>query len=138
MIVAIFTLLVCELIGELLRSALDLPIPGPVIGMLLLAAGLAVRDRGREPVAAAPSPALDRTAGALVKHMGLLFVPAGVGIIAEADLLRQEWLPILAGLVGSTVLSLGVTGLVMHRLSRAKLLGATPIPPAPCNREAVP
>jgi len=52
--------------------------------------------------------------------MGLLFVPAGVGIIATASLLRQEWLPIVAGLIGSTVLSLAVTGLVMHWTSRSR------------------
>jgi len=51
--------------------------------------------------------------------MGLLFVPAGVGIIAEAGLLRQQWLPIVAALLGSTVLSIAVTGLVMHWLTRS-------------------
>ena len=50
--------------------------------------------------------------------MGLLFVPAGVGIIAELGVLRREWLAILAGLLVSTVLGLAVTGLVMHHVSR--------------------
>jgi holin-like protein len=117
MLTAIFALLGCALLGELLGAALHLPIPGPVIGMFLLAAGLALRGRGREP-AGAPATPLDQTASVLLEHMGLLFVPAGVGVIAEAGLLRQEWLPILAGLFGSTVLSLMVTGFVMHRLSR--------------------
>jgi putative effector of murein hydrolase LrgA (UPF0299 family) len=52
--------------------------------------------------------------------MGLLFVPAGVGIIAEAGLLREQWLPIVAGLIGSTILSLAVTGLVMHWTTRPR------------------
>ena len=80
--------------------------------MFLLAAILAVRSRkvGR-PI----PPALDRTAETLISLMGLLFVPAGVGLIAEAHLLREEWLPILAALLGSTVLSIAVTGFVMHR-----------------------
>ena len=52
--------------------------------------------------------------------MGLLFVPAGVGIVAEAGLVRKEWLPIAAGLIGSTVLSLAVTGLVMHWTTRRR------------------
>ena len=119
MIGAIFILLGCELLGELLRRALHLPIPGPVIGMLMLAAGMALFEQNNEtPAGAAPVSALDRIAGALLKHMGLLFIPAGVGIIAEARLLRQEWLPIMAALVASTVLSLAVTGLIMHRLSQ--------------------
>lgn len=52
--------------------------------------------------------------------MGLLFIPTGVGIVAEAGLVRQEWLPIAVGLIGSTVLSLVVTGLVMHRMARPR------------------
>jgi holin-like protein len=50
--------------------------------------------------------------------MGLLFVPAGVGVIVEFGVLRQNWLPILAGLLLSTILGLIVTGLVMHHVSR--------------------
>ena len=68
---------------------------------------------------ASPPSELDRTAGVLLQHMGLLFVPAGVGIIAEAGLLRQQWQPIAIAVVGSTVLSLVVTGPIMHRLAHA-------------------
>ena len=112
MIAAILLLIACELVGEVAREALSLPIPGPVIGMFLLAAVLSVRkDRPERPAIPA---ALGCTAETLINHMGLLFVPAGVGIIAEIGVLRAEWLPIVAGLIGSTVLSLVVTGLVMH------------------------
>lgn len=110
---AFFILIACQLLGESLRLLLALPVPGPVIGLFLLAGALARRD-----AAAAPTP-LDRAAGALLAYMGLLFVPAGVGLITQLDLLRREWLPIIGGLVGSTVLGLVVTGLVMHHLSRA-------------------
>jgi len=116
MIAAFLVLIGCELVGEMLRSSLDLPVPGPVLGMFLLTGILAVRKD--TPNAQAIPDALGRTADALISHMGLLFVPAGVGIVAEAGLLRQEWLPIAAGLVGSTVLSLAVTGLVMHWIAR--------------------
>jgi holin-like protein len=117
MIGAMFILLGCELLGQLLRSALHLPIPGPVIGMLVLAAGMALLGQDQTLTRSAPASPLDRTAGMLLEHMGLLFIPAGVGIVAEIPLLRQEWLPILAALLVSTVLSLAVTGLIMHRLS---------------------
>ncbi|WP_051334675.1 CidA/LrgA family protein [Bradyrhizobium sp. Ai1a-2] len=118
MIAAFLLLIAFELAGELVRGALHLPIPGPVIGMFLLAAVLIARkDR---PDAPAIPEALVRTSEGLISHMGLLFVPAGVGLIAEAGLLRAEWLPILAGLVGSTILSLAVTGLVMHWTTRPR------------------
>ena len=113
---ALFILIGCQLVGEVLRAAFHLPIPGPVIGMFLLTAVLASRDRGKADDGP-PSP-LRRTSDALITHMGLLFVPAGVGVIAEASLLRSQWVPIVAGLIGSTVLGLVVTGLVMHRIGR--------------------
>ena len=123
MVAAFALLITCQLIGELLRAAFGLPLPGPVIGMLLLTALLVWRG-------AAAEGSLDRVAGGLIGNMGLLFVPAGVGIIAQLALLRRDWLPILAGLVVSTVVGLVVTGLVMHRVSRAvetRGSGAVPV-----------
>jgi putative effector of murein hydrolase LrgA (UPF0299 family) len=124
MLVALFALLGCQLAGEVLRNLLHLPIPGPVIGMILLTAGLAVRDRNTGPDEARRAPsALDRLSGVLLRHMGLLFVPAGVGLVAATGLLEKDWLPIAGGVVGSTALSLAVTGFVMHRFART---GAKP------------
>lgn len=133
MVEAFCTLLGFELLGELIRDALHLPLPGPVAGMLLLTIWLAWRGRALQPFGEAAATPLDQTAGALLEHMGLLFVPAGVGVIAEAGLLRQEWLPIMAGIIGSTVLSLMVTGLVMHHflrqpVSRVPAIGPTARP----------
>jgi holin-like protein len=138
MIPAMLLLIACELVGEIAREALNLPIPGPVIGMFLLASMLSFRkDRPGRP---AIPVALGSTAETLISHMGLLFVPAGVGIITEVGVLRAEWLPILAGLIGSTVLSLAVTGLVMHWTStprsdvkpRSEVRAAT-LEPAPAR-----
>lgn len=123
---AILILIGCQLLGELIREALSLPIPGPVVGMFLLAAILVVR--GQSAGDASTKSSLDKTAGMLISHMGLLFVPAGVGIIAETHLLRQEWLPILAAVVGSTILGVAVTGFVMHRVSGPTRREATTTP----------
>lgn len=127
MLPAFCTFLGFQLLGEFLRAVLHLPVPGPVLGMLLLAAALAWRGYGLQDVPQ-PTP-LDRTAGALLDHLGLLFVPAGVGIVAEMDLLRREWLPILGAVIGSTILSLAVTAFVMHRMSGKE--SATPSSAAP-------
>ena len=124
---ALLTLIGFQLAGELVREALRVPIPGPVIGMFVLTAILAWRARRRSGAGA--SKPLEDAAEALIGSMGLLFVPAGVGVITEVDLLRREWLPIVAGVVGSTILSLAVTGLVMHwTLRRANGLKASPAP----------
>jgi holin-like protein len=116
--IAILILVGCELIGEVLRRALHLPLPGPVIGMFLLAVALIVG--GDDQAVGVPDKysQLSRTANAFIANMGLLFVPAGVGVIAEFGVLQQNWLPILVGLLLSTVLGLVVTGLVMHRVCR--------------------
>jgi holin-like protein len=117
----------CQLVGEVLRRALHLPLPGPVIGMLLLATVLAIAGNDRAGGDEDASP-LARTANSLIANMGLLFVPAGVGVIVEFGLLRQNWLPILVGLFVSTVLGLIVTGLVMHHVSRIVERGRRPTP----------
>lgn len=116
MIAAFLVLIASELLGEVVRSAFDLPVPGPVIGMFVLAGILALRE-DRVGTPAIPD-ALRQTTETLIRHMGLLFVPAGVGIVAEAGLLRKEWLPVAAGLIGSTIASLAVTALVMHWTTR--------------------
>lgn len=95
----------CQLIGEVIVSFLGLPVPGPVLGMVLLFCGLMVR--GHVP------KALDETAGTLLSHLSLLFVPAGVGIMAHARLVSEQLLPISVSLVVSTVLTIAVTGSLM-------------------------
>ncbi|MET3905750.1 holin-like protein [Bradyrhizobium sp. S3.3.6] len=125
MVPAFLVLLACELAGNVLHQTLGLPVPGPVIGMAILAAALAFRREGtgpRSPI----TDSLQYTAESLIRHMGLLFVPAGVGLIAEIGVLRSEWLPIAAGLIGSTLLSLAVTGLVMHWSIRRRSVRRSP------------
>jgi putative effector of murein hydrolase LrgA (UPF0299 family) len=92
--------------------------------MFILAVALVTCARGWvAPTESAPS-SLEKCATTLISNMGLLFVPAGVGIIAELSVLRHEWLPIVAGLFVSTVLGLVVTGVVMHRIMRRTELKA--------------
>jgi putative effector of murein hydrolase LrgA (UPF0299 family) len=62
------------------------------------------------------SKPLDATAHHLLDWLGLLFVPAGVGVISNLDILRAQWVPILVGLVGSTLVSLVSTAYLMHKL----------------------
>ncbi len=103
-------LLVCQLAGEIIAVATGLPIPGPVIGMALLFCGLAFHG--------AVPDGLQATAGGLLKHLALLFVPAGVGIMAHITLLADEGWPILGALLGSTVIAIAVTAGLMQVLSR--------------------
>lgn len=110
MIAGLLILLGFQLAGELIAQLTGWPIPGPVLGMILLFVTLLIRG-------GAPK-GLDRTARALLKHLSLFFVPAGTGIIAYLALIRQEWLSLSAALVGSTVLAMAVTALTMQALVR--------------------
>jgi putative effector of murein hydrolase LrgA (UPF0299 family) len=115
MIGAVALLLGCQLAGEALRRAAHLPVPGPVVGMLLLAALLLARRQPQAKAEPTRPSELDRMSGTLISHMGLLFVPAGVGVIAQLPLLRGQWAPVIIGLLGSTLVGLLVTALVMQR-----------------------
>ena len=104
-------LLLAQLAGEALHRALHLPLPGPVLGMALLALVLLLRKR-------APDEALVKTSNGLLRWLGLLFVPAGAGVVANLGLLRAAWLPIAIALIVSTLLTIAVTALVMQVLLR--------------------
>ena len=106
-----FTLILCcQLAGEVAAGLLALPVPGPVLGMVLLFLFMAMK---REiPVG------LAQTGDALLSNLSLLFVPAGVGIMAHATLLAQDWQALSVAVVVSTVLTIAVTALVMVWIKR--------------------
>lgn len=98
-------LLIFQLIGEMTAILFDLPIPGPVIGMMLLFCVLLWRGRSSVP--------LDEVSNSLLSHLSLLFVPAGVGIMVYFDRIISEWLPIGLTLVFSTLMTMMATAVVM-------------------------
>ena len=110
MLGAITILLVYQLVGEVISKFFDLPLPGPVVGMALLFATLLVRGSVPED--------LKSTAQGFLSHLSLLFVPAGVGVMLHLGLIADEWGAITLSLLGSTVLTIAVTALVMAGLDR--------------------
>ncbi|CCG08573.1 CidA/LrgA family protein [Pararhodospirillum photometricum] len=111
MVSSFFLLLAVQLVGEVAREVLGVPIPGPVLGMFGLALFLIARQTLTSKTVSA---SLSHTSETLIGQMGLMFVPAGVGLVAQGPLLAREWLPLVAGVVGSTVIGVVVTGAVMH------------------------
>lgn len=112
MVRALSLLLICQLLGTVIARATGVPVPGPVFGLVLLLALLIVR-RGADPE-------LRGTAQGLLKHLGLLFVPAGVGIVNELGVLRANALAIAIALPISTLLALAATDLGMQFLLRGE------------------
>jgi len=80
---AIFLLIVLQLLGESIVQLSGLPVPGAIIGLILLYAMLMWRGE--------ISDEMSRTSGFLLQNLGVLFVPAGVGVIAYLPLLATQW-----------------------------------------------
>jgi holin-like protein len=120
MLLALTVILICQLAGEIVVRGTGLPMPGPVLGMVLLLAILALRDRFRAPVPAAErEDALEATGKGLLANLSLLFVPAGVGIIQRLDVFAASGAALAASLVLSTIAALLATVLTFVLAARA-------------------
>jgi holin-like protein len=108
---ALTLLLCCQLAGEAAARLLGVPLPGPVLGMLLLFVLMLWRAQLLERVR---GPALT-----ILQHLSLLFVPAGVGLMRHFGRLRSEALPIFAAIIVSTLATIAVTGFVFQLAARA-------------------
>ena len=94
-------LLGCQLAGEFIARGLGLPIPGPVLGLVILLAALALLPT--------LSSSLRPTTQVILAHLSLMFVPAGVGVIGNLEVLSSDWGALLLVLTISTILSMLVT-----------------------------
>ena len=103
-------LLVYQLVGEITVRLLGLPSPGPVLGMVMLFITLMIRGKAPESV--------DQASTALLSHLSLLFVPAGVGMMAHFGRIADEWIPITLALLLSTVITMVATALIMQVTTR--------------------
>src|SRR5438094_3798801 len=111
MIPALTMLLSCQLAGEMIARLFGLPVPGPVLGMLLLFTLLLARPRSEA--------VLHDTTASLLRYLSLLFVPAGVGLIRHAGRVRAELAAITVALVISTAGTIAVGALVFRGVSPA-------------------
>ena len=110
MLVGAILLLAFHFGSDWLTRRFHLPLSGPVLGMALLTIALALR--GRTPAG------LARVSNLLLRAMPLFFIPAGVGVIVLSEQFRTAWLPISAALLGSTLLAMATTAIVMKAVAR--------------------
>lgn len=115
MLHALLALLVCQVTGEGIARITAVPVPGPVIGLVLMLVFLGLRRRVPD--------SLGTTADGLLGHLSLLFVPAGVGVMVHVTRIGQDFVPIAAALLISTVAAITVTAVVFSLVSR--LMGKT-------------
>jgi len=98
----------CELISKLLLPSL----PGPVIGLVFLLGWLMLKKE--------INPSLALVSDALSRYLGLLFVLAAVGVVLFLPQLKENAVPIFCALLGSVVLTIAGTALVLNMLHQAK------------------
>jgi holin-like protein len=109
MIQGLVQLFIFQALGELL-SRFALPfIPGPVLGLVLLLVFLTLR--GHVPAA------MDLVGSSILQHLGLLFIPASVGVVLYLPVLRANAWAISAALLVSVVATVAVTALVLKLLT---------------------
>jgi holin-like protein len=87
-------------------------VPGSVVGMLLLTALLETK--------VVPMTIVRPAAELLVRHLALLYVPAGVALVVYWSAVRSELTAISAAALASLVAVLVVVGLLVQRLERAE------------------
>ncbi|HET6562975.1 MAG TPA: CidA/LrgA family protein [Marmoricola sp.] len=105
MITGLLALLTCQLVGELLVRLLDVPVPGPVAGMVVLLVALQLREPRKDA-------GVVRAAEGLLRHLQLLFVPAGVGVVEHLAVIGASAVPLVVGLAVSWFAALATTAAV--------------------------
>lgn len=100
-LIAITVLILMQLLGEALVALTHLPLPGSLVGLLLLLAWFVWR--GRVP------RGLKETAGHVLPHLMLLFIAPVAALMLHLDRIQAEWLAFLAACLGSAVLTTLVT-----------------------------
>ena len=110
MIQGLVQLFIFQALGELV-SKFALPfIPGPVLGLVLLLLFLSVR--GAVPAS------IDLVGSGILQHLGLLFIPASVGVVLYLPLLQANAWAISAALVVSVVTTVAVTAGLLKVLTK--------------------
>lgn len=108
MLNALIWLLGFQLVGEFISRSLSLPLPGAVLGMLLLFLTFSVRKTIPDH--------LKQTAPRLLNHFSLLFIPAGVGIVQWRNMLQTYALSLFLIIVVSTLTTWVVSAGILHYL----------------------
>ena len=104
MIVGLLCLLLFQLLGFMVINTLNMPIPAPVMGLVLLFCYLLARGQVDE--------SLVKVTSNLLPLLPLFLIPASAGIIQYGGLLADDWKPITVALVVSLLVSMVVVPLV--------------------------
>lgn len=128
-------LLAFQLAGEVIAFETAYAIPGPVIGLILLVLYLGTKKRWAPASSLLPERCIETAADGLLANIGLLFVPAGVGVLQHTDLLAHYGVKLFLVLLLSTLITLGVTVLVFLAVKKLSAGKITPVADTCSNDE---
>jgi holin-like protein len=110
MIFGLVQILLFQSLGELVSKFLLPMLPGPVIGLVLLVLWLVMRKGINTELAL--------VADGFSQYLGLLFVPAAVGVVLFLPQLQANALAIISALIGSVILTIASSALAARFLSK--------------------
>ena len=106
-----FIIIAVSFVGEVLAHFVPLPIPASIYGLVLMFAAL--------KLGLFPLGAVKETGAFLLDIMPVMFIPPAIAILANLDVLKAHWWQLLVAAAVSTVLVMGVTGVVTQAIIRA-------------------
>ncbi|BFL71887.1 MULTISPECIES: CidA/LrgA family protein [Anaerococcus] len=102
----------CLLLGSLTRKAINFPIPEAVYGMIYLFIALRLNILKPEEI--------EKTSNGILANLAFLFVPVGVGIMANYEVIQGRILKLVIIVLVGTAVTMGVTGIIVQSLQRRK------------------
>lgn len=117
MLQAIFLILLLQLAGEIIQQFFQLTVPGPVIGLVMLLCMLLVHRRLSGKMRGFEQQ-LITTSESLLRHLSLLFVPIGVGVVMHLQLLERQLLEVVAVIVFGTLSTLVFSAVLFQLLMK--------------------
>jgi holin-like protein len=108
-VISVALLIILDRIGQWLHVRLGIPLPGPLIGMLLLGA-LAHWWNDQS------AGGIGQVSAFLARNLSFFFVPVAVGVVTSAALFAEHWIVIVGTLVVTTMLTFVIVAWTMQRL----------------------
>lgn len=98
------------LLGELLASSLNLPIPGNILGMIILFILLCTNIVKVDNI--------NTITNFLLDHLAFFFIPAGVGLMSSIGIIKSTWLQLLIVCLSTTTIIIASTGIIVQAMSK--------------------
>ncbi|HEY5523825.1 MAG TPA: CidA/LrgA family protein [Clostridium sp.] len=98
------------LLGEFISEVLSLPIPGNILGMIILLFLLCTKIIKLEQI--------ETIANFLLDHLAFFFIPAGVALMTSVDIIKDSWLKLIVVCIATTIIIIASTGLIVQYITR--------------------